>query len=120
MWPVIVTGAVELVKSWFDAKKAKHQAEIRFQEKMGEMEATWDLVALRQAQFSWKDEFITLIIFAPLILWWFPELRDDAQSWVEFVGAMPYWYQFVMFGIIAATFGLRWYFKQQNFKLGGK
>jgi hypothetical protein len=65
MWPVIVTGIAKVVESWFDAKKAKHQAEIRFQEKMGEMEATWDLVALRQAQFSWKDEFITLIIFAP-------------------------------------------------------
>lgn len=118
IWNVIAGGVIELVKSWFDAKKAKHQAEIKFQEKLSEIEATWDLVALRQAQFSWKDEFITLVIFAPLVLWWFPGFREDALAWVEFVGEMPYWYQFTMFGVIAATFGLRWYFKEQGFKVG--
>jgi hypothetical protein len=114
----LITAVGELFRSWVNAKKAKHEAEIKFQEKMGEIEATWDLIALRQAQFSWKDEFITLIVFFPLIMAWFPEWREDVLSWVEFVSNLPFWYQILIFGITAASFGLRWFFKQQDFKIG--
>ena len=120
VWLAPVLGALgQLFTSWLDAKKAKHQAEIAFQQKMSEIEATWDLVALRQAQFSWKDELITLVVFVPLIIAWFPEWRGHVLSWVEFVDALPLWYQVLIYGITAASFGLRWFFKQQNFKVGG-
>ena len=119
LWvPALITAAGELFRSWMDAKKAKHQAEIKFQEKLAEAEATWDLVALRQAQFSWKDEMITLVVFGPLVMAWFPEYRAGVMEWVDFVAALPFWYQILIFGITAASFGLRWFFKQQNFKVG--
>ena len=117
--PAVVSALGQLFTSWLDAKKAKHQAEIKFQEKLSEIEATWDLVALRQAQFSWKDELITLVVFVPLIIAWFPEWREHVMGWVAFVEALPLWYQVLIFGITAASFGLRWFFKQQNFKVGG-
>lgn len=117
MWGLVVKGLSEVFTSWMGAKKAKHQAEANFQMKLAEQEATWDIIALRQSQFSWKDEIITIIWFTPLIVaWWEPE---KARAWVEFASALPVWYQFGMFGIIAASFGLRWFFKQQGFKLGG-
>ena len=116
MWKLI-TGAVGTIfSSWVDLKKSKNKAEAaRFQQMM-KAEADWDLEAQRQAQFSWKDEMITIVWFAPLVMAWFDEER--ARQWVVFVQELPYWYQFGMFGIIAASFGLRWYFKQQNFKVG--
>jgi len=59
-----------------------------------------------------------VIWFTPLIVaWWEPE---KAMAWINFVSALPYWYQIGMFGIIASSFGLRWYFKQQAFKVGKK
>jgi hypothetical protein len=116
--PALISGVSELFRSWMDAKKAKHQAEIKFQEKLAEAEATWDLVALRQAQFSWKDELITLVVFGPLIMAWNPDWRAGVMEWVAFVQALPLWYQVLIFGITAASFGLRWFFKQQNFKIG--
>ena len=120
-WVAPVLGAIgQLFTSWLDAKKAKHQAEIAFQNKIAEIEATWDLVALRQAQFSWKDEFITLIVFVPLIIAWFPEWRSHVLGWVQFINDLPMWYQILIFGITAASFGLRWFFKGQGFKVGGK
>ena len=118
--PALISGIGQVFTSWLETKKAKHQAEIKFQEKMGEIEATWDLVALRQAQFSWKDELITLIVFGPLMLAWIPDYRAGIMEWVGFVEALPLWYQILIFGITAASFGLRWFFKQQNFKVGDK
>lgn len=116
MWKAITGAFGSLFGSWIDLKKAKHQAEAARALKLVEVEADWDLEAQRQAQYSWKDEMITIVWFAPLVMAWFDEER--AMKWVEFVQGLPYWYQFGMFGIIAASFGLRWYFKQQNFKVG--
>ncbi len=118
LWTTVVTGAVSLVKSWFETKKAKQEAEVALHQQLAKTEADWDVIAQRQAQYSWKDELITCIWFAPLVVAWFDPERS--MEWVDFVSELPIWYQFGMFGIIAASFGLRWYFKQQGFKVGGK
>jgi hypothetical protein len=116
MWKAITGAVSSLFGSWVELKKAKHQAQAARAMKDAQIEGDWDLEAQRQAQHSWKDEMITIVWFAPLVMAWFDEER--AMKWVEFVQELPYWYQFGMFGIIAASFGLRWYFKQQNFKVG--
>jgi len=116
MWALIIQSLSGLFTSWMDSKKAKHQAEANFQMKLSEQEATWDIIALRQSQYSWKDELITVIWFAPLIVAWFNP--EKSMSWVNFVTQLPLWYQIVMFGIVAASFGLRWFFKSQNLKVG--
>jgi hypothetical protein len=54
------------------------------------------------------------------MLAWIPDYRAGIMEWVGFVEALPLWYQILIFGITAASFGLRWFFKQQNFKVGGK
>lgn len=115
MWGKALSAIGGLFTSWIDAKKEKHKAEVALHQQLAKAEADWDVIAQRQAQYSWKDEFITFIWFSPLVVaWWEPEM---AGEWIAFVGKMPVWYQFGMFGIIAASFGLRWYFKQQNFKV---
>lgn len=115
MWSVITQGISSVFTSWIDLKKSKNEAEASYNRQALTGEQDWDLEAQRQARYSWKDEFITIIWFAPLIAAWFDE--DKAMRWVAFVAELPYWYQFGMFGIIAASFGLRWYFKQQGFKV---
>lgn len=118
MWGAIASAIGSVFTSWIDSKKAQYEAEKTFQLKLAEMEANWDLIALRLSQYSWKDELITLVWFAPLIIAWFDP--EKAQKWLNFVGQMPPWYQVGMFGIIAASFGLRWFFKQQGLKIGDK
>ena len=118
MWNLIASGVVEVVKGWFEVKKSKQQAESAYHMALVKGEQDWDLEAQKAARYSWKDEFITIVWFAPLIMAWFDPTA--AMAWVAFVSGLPYWYQFGMFGIIAASFGLRWYFKQQGFKVGTK
>jgi len=115
MWGKVISTVGGLFSSWIDAKKERHKAEAARMMKLAQTEADWDLEAQRQAQFSWKDEFITFVWFAPLVVAWFDQ--EKAQAWVKFLAQLPYFYQIGMFGIIAASFGLRWYFKQQNFKV---
>ncbi len=116
MWSIITSGVVSIVKGWFDVKKSKQKAEAEYNLRIAANESDWDLKAIEAAKYSWKDELITVVWFAPLIVAWFDYER--AMAWIEFVAELPIWYQFGMFGIMAASFGLRWYFKQQNFKIG--
>ena len=115
MWSTVVSAVGTLFGGWVDLKKAKSEAEAQKHLSLAKLEADWDMEALRQSQYSWKDEFITIIWFAPFIVAWFDQER--AMQWIDFVSGMPTWYQFGVFGILAASFGLRWYFKQQNFKV---
>ena len=115
MWPIIIGGIVELTKGWFEVRKSKQQAEAAYNQQALQGEIDYDLEAMKASRDSWKDEIITGIWFAPLVVGWFSPER--AKEWISFVAEMPYWYQFGMFGIMAATFGLRWYFKNQNFRI---
>lgn len=116
MWTAIISGISSIWSSWVTMKTVKNQAEANYQMALAKGEQDWDIAAQKAAQFSWKDEFITLVWFAPLVVAWFDQER--AMKWVDFVTELPLWYQFGMFGIMAASFGLRWYFKQQQFKVG--
>lgn len=115
MWSLVIGGIKELGGLWLKTKKAKAEAEIAFRNKLAQTEADWDTVAQQQAQYSWKDEFITFIWFSPLVMAWFDQER--ATAWVAWLEEMPEWWWFGCFGIMAATFGLRWYFKQQKFNV---
>lgn len=115
MWLSIFSGLKTLCSLWLKQKQAKAEAEIAFRMKLAQAEADWDVIAQQQAQYSWKDELITIVWFSPLVMAWFEPER--ASAWVTWVAELPYFYQFGMFGIMAASFGLRWYFKQQSFKV---
>lgn len=115
MWSAIISGVSGLVSQWFETKKAKQQAEAEYHKQALRGEQNWDLAAMKQARYSWKDELITIIWFSPLIVGWFDE--DKAKEYVQFISGLPYFWQFAAFGIISASFGLRWYFKQQGFKI---
>jgi len=118
MWQIITSAISSIFTSWVDLKKSKNEAEAARHMQLAKIEGDWDLEAQRQAQYSWKDELITIVWLAPLVVAWF--YPEKSLAWIEFVTQLPYWYQFGLFGIMAASFGLRWYFKQQGFKLDGK
>ena len=118
MWSLVLSGVTTLFQGWIKVKTSKQEAEVAYQTTLIKGEQDWDIEAQKAAKYSWKDEFITIIWFAPLIVAWFKPQK--AQDWIDFVIQLPYFYQFGMFGIMAASFGLRWYFKQQAFKVGTK
>ena len=127
LWPAIVQGTVDLVKSWFSTKQAKNEAEATLHQTMANNSHDWDMLAMLMSKTSWKDELITVIVFGPLIAAFLPvfalpigEWQGGVLAWVTFLGALPAWYVLLIFGITAASFGLRWFFSQQKLKITNK
>jgi hypothetical protein len=120
MVSLILTAATSLFNGWVDVKKAKQTAEANKALRVIDGEFDYDMMAMEAAKTSWKDEMIMVIWYSPLVIGWYDNETGkllSATDWVEFVGKLPYWWQVGAFGIMAASFGLRWFFKQQNFKV---
>lgn len=128
--------AGQSIKGWQDRKtleaekkleieKIKAEASVEAARSLAQTEAEYDNLAQRQMQFSWKDEYLTLVFTAPFILSFaapFVELFAGVniapaikEAWAQ-VALAPPWYQATVIGIIAATFGLRWLFKNMAMK----
>ena len=120
MGSLILTAVTSLFTGWVEVKKAKQAAEAERASRIVQGEFDYDIMAMEAAKTSWKDEMIMVIWYSPLVIGWYDNDTGkliSASDWVEFVGKLPYWWQVGAFGIMAASFGLRWFFKQQNFKV---
>lgn len=108
-----------------EIEKIKAEASVEAARSLAQAEAEYDNLAQRQMQFSWKDEYLTLVFTAPFILSFaapFVQLLAGVDlapaieaAWKQ-VALAPPWYQATVIGIIAATFGLRWLFKNMALK----
>lgn len=118
----LFTPAVEAFNGYQERKKevkiakqklvlAKINAETRRFELQLEATTNWDMEAMRQSQFSWKDEVLMIILFLPFIASFIPGLQKYIEKGFEVIGDLPVWYQMSLVGIIAASFGLRWLFQ---------
>lgn len=67
-----------------------------------------DQMSIEQMEKSWKDEFIMLILFIPIILAFIPGAQDiTIQGFKVLTDSVPQWYIYMLCGIITVTFGLR-------------
>ncbi|MBV1929747.1 MAG: hypothetical protein KUG81_09590 [Gammaproteobacteria bacterium] len=105
----------QLITGWVGMKKTKYEAEGQRALALAKVEADYDLEALRAQKDSWKDEVFLYVFLSPLVIAWFDS--EKAQEWVNFVSQMPSWYQYMLIGMMAAVFGLRWFVKNQNMKI---
>lgn len=90
---------------------AKAEAEIKRWEALAAAEADWDTEALRQSQFSWKDEWFVALLSAPFVGSFIPGLQDRVLKGWEYIALAPAWYQWSFLGAVCAAFGLRWLFR---------
>jgi len=101
-------GSVETSKAKTDAKVAQAKAEAIVMQKKATGEIDWDLKMADASASSWKDEWLTLIFSAPLILSfcgdWGRQIVDDGFAALS---TMPDWYQYTLGVIVAASFGVR-------------
>ncbi len=80
------------------------------------IEATWDSTAQKQMTASWKDEWFVLLFSIPLVLSFIPQYQDEVLEGFRVLSKTPDWYIYLVFGIVSATFGLRWMFGKLNLK----
>ena len=117
----VAQGVVEAraAKSAAKAKlnQEKLDAGIRMIEKRVDSETDYDLEALRQTQYSYKDEVALTVILAPFVGSFLPWTQDYvAQGWKHLNEHAPDWYTYAFLGAIGASMGIRWAVSQ----FGGK
>jgi hypothetical protein len=96
-------------KAKADIEAAKVQAQIKQIETIAKSESDYDLEALRQTQYSWKDEFALVVVLAPFIASFLPWTQDYvAKGWEHLNLHAPDWYSAMFCGAIAASMGIRW------------
>ena len=109
---------VELVKSWgnswLENNKIKTEGALKITEakvngrvKRHQAKADMDVSAQYGMQYSWKDEYLVIILSAPAIMCFIPGLASYAMEGFKILETVPDWYKWAFTGVIAATFGLR-------------
>jgi len=69
--------------------------------------------AIIQSHQGWKDEFVLILVSAPimLLIWSVfsndPAILDKVNRFFELFGAMPTWYQILFISVVASIYGLK-------------
>ena len=82
-------------------------------EKMARGEEAYQGKLLEARQSDWKDEFILLLLSAPIVLLAWAVFSDDPSAmekmklFFEYFSQLPFWYQTIFVGVIASVYGLK-------------
>jgi len=66
-----------------------------------------DKMSIEQMEKSWKDEFIMVILFVPIIFSFIPFSQDSTLKGFEILNGVPEWYMLLVGGVTVAIYGLR-------------
>ena len=121
----IINGVASGFKSWNDGRVRIKEAKINSIVKRYEVEAVhlaktleaetnWDIEALRQSQYSWKDEWFTILLSLPFIGAFIPEIQEYVLTGFNYLNQTPDWYRWAFLGAVCASFGLRWWFNKSK------
>ena len=122
MWGAIISGVTSLASSYMDNRKVKAEhkskieqarlnAEINRIEKAAKSDQDYDIEALRQTRYSWKDEYVLVILTLPFIGSFIPNIQDYVLKGWEYINKAPDWYQWSFMGAVSASLGIRCAFK---------
>ena len=102
MWGAIISGVTSLASSYMDNRKVKAEhkskieqarlnAEINRIEKAAQSDQDYDIEALRQTRYSWKDEYVLVILTLPFIGSFIPSIQDYVLKGWEYINKAPEW-----------------------------
>lgn len=113
MIKLIAKPLIDLAANWLGRRaekaNAKHERELR--QINGEIGL--DTMSAEDMRHSWKDEWLTIIFTVPMVVVFYGAVADDPAIInritlaVQTITELPEWYVHIMYGIVAASFGLR-------------
>ena len=109
--------------TWFEGQQKKTEARALAEAAMENAKAEvfkrkslseqdWDFTALNQAETSWKDEYLLILVSIPFGMAFIPPLQPYVeQGFIVLRDSVPDWYKAGLSVMIAASFGMRSYVK---------
>ncbi len=95
------------------AKILMSEAALLHSQKMANGEVEYQAAVRQSNDKGWKDEFVLLLVSAPvLLLIWSvfsddPDIQQKLDIFFEKFGSMPFWYQSLFIGVVASIYGLK-------------
>ena len=82
-------------------------------EKMARGDIEYKQAVMQNNQQGWKDEFVLILVSAPVVLliWSIfsddPDIMKRVEMFFEYFNNMPFWYQALFIGVVSAIYGLK-------------
>jgi len=111
--PGIIKTGISIANNRREAKRLESVAEMRHAEKMANGEIEYQKAVIQNNQQGWKDEFVLLLVSAPvmLLIWSIfsddPEIMEKVDNFFNQFNNMPFWYQALFIGVVSAIYGLK-------------
>ena len=113
MWQALISPLTNLIgqviKNRAEEKNAIHNAKMEVIKNT----ASWEQLMASVSATSWKDEWFTLLLSAPVVaLMWGISMNDVEildRIGIAFgeLNMLPDWYQYLLFMAVSASFGIR-------------
>lgn len=75
---------------------------------------SWEMEYANQARTSWKDEYTLIVVSIPMVMAFIPGLSPYVAAGFAAFSATPLWYQVMVQAIFYATYGIRFWRRQQS------
>jgi|TARA_R110002096_G_scaffold375655_1_gene569274 uncharacterized ion transporter superfamily protein YfcC len=95
------------------AKVLMSDAALLHASKMASGEVEYAAAVRQSNDKGWKDEFVLILVSAPVILliWSVfsddPEIQEKLHMFFEQFNNLPFWYQTLFVGVVASIYGLK-------------
>lgn len=114
----ILTQVASLASTWFEGQQKKTEARALAEAAMEEAKAEvfrkqatseqdWDLLAQRNSQGSWKDEYLLIVFSLPFLGAFIEPFQPFILKGFEILENTPEWYRIALGVMVAASFGVR-------------
>ena len=104
---------MEIMKNKQNTRRLESVAEMKHMERMATGELEYQQAVKQNNQQGWKDEFVLILVSAPvmLLIWSIfsddPEIMAKVEKFFEYFNNMPFWYQALFIGVVSAIYGLK-------------
>lgn len=95
----------EALKRKDQLEQEKHNAQVKRLQNGETHAANLDELSIKQR--GYKDEFILLVVFVPLILSFIPDYAQHVQAGFDALTDIPDYYWYVVFAVVIDTLGMR-------------
>ena len=106
------TGAT-IYKNKQDSKRLKSEDERLHFERMAKGEVEYQTKVIESNDKGWKDEFVLLLVSAPigLLIWSVfsddPEIKNKIDLFFNYFDNLPIWFQILFVSVVGAIYGIK-------------
>ena len=111
--PGIIKTGMSIASNRRRTKELESVAEMKHAERMASGEVEYKRAVMQNNQQGWKDEFVLILVSAPimLLIWSIfsddPTIMEKVEKFFEYFNNMPFWYQALFIGVVSAIYGLK-------------